>query len=69
MSPSKRVRAWLIHISELTIIRLKLFSNVNYSLDWNSHSMLYGSGFQCKGRDSQKQCSLYGGKCAVPTDH
>jgi len=31
--------------------------------------MLYGSGFHCKGRDSQRQCSLYGAKCAVPTDH
>jgi len=60
MSPSKRLRTWLIHIPELTNIRLKIFSNADCSLDWNSHSMLYGSGFQCKGRDAQRQCSLYG---------
>jgi len=48
MSPSKRLRTWVIHIPELTIIRLKLFSNANCSSDWNSHSMLCGSGFQCK---------------------
>jgi len=39
MSPSKRVRAWLIHISELTIIRLKLFSNVNYSLEFTFNAL------------------------------
>jgi len=60
MIPSKRLRTWLIHIPELTIIRFKLFSNANCSLNWNSHSMLYGSSFQCKCRDSQRQCSLYG---------
>ena len=42
MGPSKRLRTWLIHIPELTIIPWKLFSNANCSLDWNSHSVLYG---------------------------
>ena len=60
MSPSKGLRTWLVHIPELTITRLKLFSNANCSLDWNSHSMLYGSDFQCEDRDSQRQFSLYG---------
>jgi len=60
MSPSKRLRTWIIHIPELTIIRFKLFSNANCSLEWNSYSMLYGSSFQREGRDSQRQCSLYG---------
>jgi len=40
VSSSKRLRTWLIHVPELTIIRLKLFSNANCSLDWNSHSLL-----------------------------
>jgi len=47
-SLSKRLRTWFIHLPELTIIRLNLFSNANCSVDWNSHSVLYASGFQCK---------------------
>jgi len=46
MSPNKHLRTWLIQIPELTIIRLKLFSNANCPLDRNSRSMIYGSGFQ-----------------------
>jgi len=45
MSSSKRLRTWFIHIPELTIIRLKLCWNANGSLDWNSHSLLFASGF------------------------
>jgi len=48
MSSSKCLRTSLIHIPELTIICLKLVSIANCSLDWNSHSSLYASGFQCK---------------------
>jgi len=29
VSSSKRLRTWLIHVPELTIIRLKLFSNAD----------------------------------------
>jgi len=68
-SPSKHLRTWLIHIPKLTIIRLKLMSNANCSLDWNSHSMLYGSGFQCKVATPRGSVPSTVRKCAVPTDH
>ena len=71
MSPSKRMRTWLIHILELIIICLKLFSNAD-CLDWTvihiqySMAAVFSASRVATPRGSVPSTVH---KCAVPINH